>query len=262
MNYTYSYNLPVGDGVDIYIIDTGIYIEHDEFEGRARDGWVAPGLNPGDINGHGTHVAGLAAGKTYGVAKNATVISVKVGEYGVKRDDWIAGINWVTATTRSTGRPSIACVAITTDSPNWGINDAVETLIAGGVTAVVSGGNGPREASDTSPASAQNVIAVGASNITNGIAPFSNYGRAVNIYAPGVGIRSAWIGAPMYAAPLSGTSMSTGIVAGIAAYFLSQDTSLKPADMRKKIGSTATKKVITGIPWPSHGDLAFNGVSP
>jgi len=265
-NYTYSYNLPVGDSVDIYIVDTGVYIEHDEFEGRARDGWIASGLDPGDTYGHGTHMAGLTAGKTYGVAKNATVISVKVGEYGFKLDDVIAGLNWVTANTRSTGRPSIACLGIYSNVISGGFNDAVTILSDSGVTVVVPAGNNNINTAWTSPASAGgDIVIVGSSNITNKMAPWSNYGLSVTIWAPGVAITSASIGGgPTFAAAHSGTSTSTGIVAGIAAYFLSQDTSLTPFWMNWKIGSTATNNVITDIPgrFGTRGPLVFNGVSP
>ena len=97
MNYTYSYNQPIGDGVDIYIVDTGVYIEHNEFEGRARFGWAAPGLAQEDGNGHGTHVAGIAAGRTYGVAKKANIIAVKVLDDDQHGDvaDIIGGLNWI-----------------------------------------------------------------------------------------------------------------------------------------------------------------------
>jgi cerevisin len=260
--YTYTYKQPIGDGVDIYIIDTGVYLQHDEFEGRASWGWTGRGLTQGDYAGHGTHIAGIAAGKLYGVAKKANMIDVKVlsdSNQGTNANA-IDGINWVAANVRSTRRPSIACMAWHTPY-NQGVNDAAALLSVDGVTAITVAGNEAQDASGFSPASASLVFVTGASDITNVMWPKSNFGPLVNIFAPGVNIFGPWVGGPNIFATASGTSESCGHVAGLAAALLSQNPGLTPGALSDKILSLATQNIITGVPAGTTTNLVYNGVS-
>jgi cerevisin len=261
--YTYTYNQPIGDGVDIYIIDTGVYIEHDEFQGRASWGWTGRGLTQEDAYGHGTHVAGIAAGEICGVAKKANIIAVKVlGDDGQgSKANGVDGINWVAANVRSTGRPSIACIAWA-GPHNSATNFATTVLVADRITVVVAAGNDAKDALGYSPADADAVIVVGASDMTNAMWQSSNFGDLLDLFAPGVEIASAWITAPEDVTRLTGTSQACAHVAGITAALLSQDPTLTPGPMFNKILSIATQNVITGAPAGTIKNLVYNGVSP
>jgi cerevisin len=260
MSFTYSYTEPVGDGVDIYIVDTGVYVDNVEFEGRATFGYAAGQYQKEDGHGHGTHCAGTAAGKTYGVAKKASIIGVKVlSDNGQgSTADIVDGINWVLTNVKTTGKPSIASMSLG-GGVSQALDDAVSQLIAGGVQVAVAAGNDGADASNSSPARVQEAITVGASNIVNAMASFSNFGSVVDVFAPGVNITSAWIPNPTSIKMISGTSMATPQVAGLAAYFLSKDTTLTPAAIVAKITSLATQNAITGVPSGTTGALAFNG---
>jgi cerevisin len=260
MTYTYLYDQPAGQGVDIYIIDSGVYTDHLEFEDRARFGWSAWAFEDDDDDGHGTQVAGIAAGKTLGVAKLANIIAVKVlDENGDGSfDDSIAGLNWVAGQVRSTGRPSIACMAFGSER-HQGLNDAAQVLIDDGVTVVTVAGNEAVDASTTSPASVPDAIVVAASDITNAMASFSNFGSAVDIFAPGVDVTSAWINGPRSTKMDSGTSLSTAHVAGVAAYLLSMDTTTTRAALWAKIDSLSTKNAISGVPAGTVDNFLYNG---
>jgi cerevisin len=265
MEYTYGYDQPVGGGVDIYIVDTGVYTAHEEFEGRATFGWYAEGFKEEDDSGHGTHVAGIAAGKTYGVAKNANIIAVKVFDNSPLSDaaSLVDGINWVAANFKVTKKPSVACMAFNGDEhgPIQSIDDAIIELVAHGVTVVASAGNDGVDASSNTPACILEAIVVGASDITNTMWRSSNYGKVVDVFAPGVDITSAWIDGPTSTNVGSGTSMSAAHVAGLAAYFLSMDTGLSPGDIASKIFSLMTQNVVIGVPIGTYNDLVFNGWS-
>lgn len=262
MSFTYSYTQPAGDGVDIYIVDTGVYTDNAEFEGRATFGFAAGQFQKRDGHGHGTHCAGSAAGKTYGVAKKASIIGVKVlADNGQgSTADIVDGLNWVLTNAKSTGKPSIASMSLGGET-SQALDDAVSKLIAGGVQVAVAAGNEAQDAQNTSPAHVPEAITVGASDIQNAIASFSNFGAAVDVFAPGVNITSAWIGGPDKTRMISGTSMATPQVAGLAAYLLSKDTSMTPAALVEKIKSLATQNVITGAPSGTITALVFNGGS-
>jgi len=262
MIYTYSYTEPIGDGVDIYIVDSGVYTEHSEFERRAIFGWAAEGLDRTDDNGHGTYVAGIAAGRVFGVAKKANIIAVKVLDHERlgRKDDIIDGLSWVSTNVRSTGRPSIACVCI--NGPHMeAVDDAANALIKSGVTLVVSAGNTSEDARNTSPASAIHAIVVGASNISNNKRWNSNFGPAVDVFAPGEDIRAAWVDGPRSTNQLNGTSAATAHVAGIAANFLSIDPRMTPSAIGTKIWLLQTEDAISDVPPGTTTDFVFNGGS-
>lgn len=192
-------------------MDTGIYIEHEEFEGRATFGYAAGVMQKMDGHGHGTHCAGTAAGKTYGVAKKADLIGVKVlGDNGSgTTSNIIDGLNWILTNIQSTGKPSIVSMSLGGEI-SQALDDVVNSLISSGVTVVVAAGNSNIDSSDQSPARVPAAITVAAANITNTKASFSNFGAPIDIWAPGVNIISAWPYTGTSATKsLSGTSMAT-----------------------------------------------------
>jgi cerevisin len=261
MTYTYLYTQPAGDGVDIYVLDTGVYPGHSEFQGRATFGWAAPGYLEVDGEGHGTHIAGIAAGRTYGVAKNANIIAVRVvdDKGNADKDELIAGLNYVAANVRSTGRPSIACMAI--NGPySLAFNEAAAVMIRDGVSFVVSAVKDGEDASNNSPASVVVTVVVGSSDITNTMSPTSNFGPHVDVFAPGVAITSAGINGPFSTQIESGTSQAAAHVAGLAAYFLSKEPTMKPSAIKGHILALATENIITGTPpnTDTDNDLVYN----
>lgn len=260
MDYTYSYTEPAGAGVDIYIIDTGVYAEHEEFGGRASIGFAANNLPKQDGAGHGTHCAGSAAGKTFGVAKNSNIIGVKVlADNGSgSTSDIVAGLQYMVQNAKSTGRPSVGSMSLG-GGTSQALDDAVRTTIAAGIQMIVAAGNSGVDASAQSPARVPEAITVGAVDIGNVKAGFSNFGSLVDIFAPGVNITSAWIGAPDAKNKISGTSMATPHVAGLAAYLLSKEPTLTPAALTSKLLGLGTQNVITGLPSGTVNLLAYNG---
>ncbi|CAH7683592.1 subtilase-type proteinase psp3 [Phakopsora pachyrhizi] len=209
----YPFEDPAGKGVDVYVIDTGINIEHEELEGRAVWGKTIPQDADKDLNGHGSHVAGTIASRSYGVAKNATVIAVKVlgaGGSGTM-SDVVAGVVWAAesalnkAKTESTKSDSKHKGSVANMSLGGGkspsLDDAVNAAVETGLHFAVAAGNDNRDACTFSPAAAANPITVGASTIQDERAYFSNHGKCVDIFAPGLNINPH--------------------IAGLAAYFLS-----------------------------------------
>ncbi|KAG8957175.1 hypothetical protein FRC03_010478, partial [Tulasnella sp. 419] len=212
--YKYVYPESAGHGVIIFVLDTGVYIEHDEFEGRARYG-VTYYSSDEDKKGHGTHVAGTAIGKTFGAAKKANVVSVKVlGDNGRGRTSVIiAGIDWVVQQTRMIGKVTIMNMSLS-GPVNIALDDAVNAAAESGVLPVVAAGNQSEDASNRSPARAEGAFTVGAIQVSDDRASYSNYGSCVEIYAPGSHVLSAGIRNRQDTAIKSGTSMATPHVSG------------------------------------------------
>ncbi|GAC1690638.1 MAG: serine protease [Gemmatimonadaceae bacterium] len=258
----YNY-FATGTGVTAYIIDTGINFSHPEYSGRATTGIdeVTPGGTAADCNGHGSHVAGTVGGTTYGVAKAVKLVAVRVldcsgsGTYsGV-----IAGVDWVTA---NKVLPAVANMSLG-GGYSAAMNSAVERSVTAGVTYAIAAGNDALDACSYSPASAPSAITVGATDISDAFAYFSNYGTCVKINAPGVNITSAWLGTGTNT--ISGTSMATPHVAGAAALYLSVNPSAAPADVLNALTANATSNVITGVPAGTPNLLlysAFIGAGP
>ncbi len=210
-----------GSGVTAYIVDTGILASHDEFTGRVGDGYdfVDGDADPTDCNGHGTHVAGTVGGTNYGLAKEVTLVGVRVldcsgnGTFaGV-----IDGIEWVGD---NASGPSVANMSLG-GGYSAAVNAAVESAIDAGVVFAVAAGNETQNACNVSPASAAAAITVGATDSGDARAYFSNFGSCVDVFAPGVGITSAWIGSDSATNTISGTSMASPHVAGAVAVYLS-----------------------------------------
>lgn len=231
-----------GAGVTAYILDTGIDYAHDEFGGRATFGFdaVADGRQGKDCNGHGTHVAGTVAGKTYGVARKADLVSVRVldcegrGSYS----GMIAGFDWVLKNAR---QPAVLNGSLGGDR-SVTLNNAATALSDAGVLPVVAAGNDSKDACQVSPASADRVYTVGASNRWDEETSFSNYGTCLEIYAPGEDIVSAKLGGG--AVSLNGTSMASPMPPGSPR---STSRPTRPHRPRKSPGSSPPSPPRT--PW-------------
>ncbi|WP_412077246.1 S8 family serine peptidase [Streptomyces xanthophaeus] len=246
-----------GAGVTAYILDTGIEYGHDEFGGRATFGFDAinDGRNGADCNGHGTHVAGTVAGRTYGVAGKANLVSVRVlGCDG--RGTWsgiIAGMDWVA---RNAKQPAVLNGSLGGDKAD-AVNNAATALSDAGVLPVVAAGNDARDACNVSPASAPRVLTVAASNEWDEETDFSNYGPCVSLYAPGQAIVSAKLGGGSVA--LDGTSMASPHVAGVAALYKEAHPSADPGEIAEFLDDQSTKDVLNSISRTSPNKLLFTG---
>jgi len=234
----YEHHPAGGDGVDVYIIDTGINTNHAEFEGRASWGKTIPQNDVDeDGNGHGTHCAGTIGSRKYGVAKAAHLIAVKVlGSNGSgTMADVVGGVLWAaeqaanklaaakaefaaTGTTRHKG--SVANMSLG-GGMSQALNDAVNKAVESGMHFAVAAGNDNRDACAYSPASAEKAVTVGASTLGDDRAYFSNHGQCVDVFAPGLNILSTWIGSEKATNTISGTSMASPHTAGLLAYLLS-----------------------------------------
>ncbi|KAH6986870.1 peptidase S8/S53 domain-containing protein [Ilyonectria destructans] len=220
----YYYGSTGGKGVRVYVIDTGIRTTHSEFAGRAVWGanFISGSPNT-DENGHGTHVSGTIAGKTFGVAKSATVVAVKVLDKtgSGTMSGIILGLNWVVNDAKSRSIASKAVVNMSVGGAyTASVNTAVQAATDAGITIVVAAGNNGDDAGNYSPSSAPSAITVGAVDPTNYRTWFSNYGSLVDIFAPGSGILSSWYLSDTSSRYLAGTSMASPHVAGLAAYFI------------------------------------------
>ncbi|KAK3316981.1 peptidase S8/S53 domain-containing protein [Apodospora peruviana] len=260
---SYVYDDSAGAGTCAYVIDTGIYVNHTQFEGRAT--WLANFANDGqasDGNGHGTHVAGTIGGSTYGVAKKTQLFAVKVLNAGGSGTTAgvIAGIDYVTADsqTRSCPNGTVANMSLG-GGRSTAMNSAVAAAVKAGVFMAVAAGNSADDAQFYSPASEPTVCTVGASDSSDEIAWFSNYGTLVDIFAPGVDVLSSWIGGVNATNTISGTSMATPHIAGLGAYLLTLLGKKTPEALCTYIRETATQGVLTGIPSGTVNALAFNG---
>jgi subtilisin family serine protease len=232
--YNYS---ATGSGVRIYVLDTGIRYDHAEFGGRAAAGYDAFGGTGADCHGHGTHVAGTAAGSTYGVAKSATLVAVRVLDCNGS-GTWssvIAGVDWVTA---NHVKPAVANMSLA-GAGNTSLDAAVTSSMSAGVTYAVAAANDRGDACYYSPARVAGVLTVAASTSADERSWFSNYGRCVDLYAPGSGIASAWHTSSTATNTLDGTSMASPHVAGVAALYLQGNTTAAPATVAAAIVNSA-----------------------
>lgn len=249
--YNYKYDSSSGENVDVYVLDTGINIQHVEFGGRARYGatFVPSTLNANDDDGHGTHCAGIVGGNSVGVAKNVNLIAVKVLDSSSK-GSWsqiIAGMEWAYTSSKNSGKPSIFSMSL--GSPAFEPADqAVGIVIDAGIHVVVGAGNDGVDADNISPARAKQALTVAASDINDKFATYSNYGPAVKIIAPGSDVISTWIGSNTAYEMISGTSMATPHVAGVIATTISQFGNTSPANMTSYlVGTLGLKGVIQDI---------------
>ena len=249
----YKYPSSAGKDVDVYIIDTGINVEHEDFEGRAKWGKTIPLFDLDiDGNGHGTHCAGTIGSKTYGVAKKANLIAVKVlrtSGFGTN-SDVIKGVEWVSKQHRKNsrkGRQSAANMSLG-GGRSLTLEKAVDRAVESGVHFAVAAGNDAEDACEYSPAAASGPITVGASTSADTMAYFSNFGKCVDIFAPGLDIKSTWIGSKDAVNTISGTSMASPHVAGVLALYLGEKT-WTPKALKEEMKNRALKQVIQTVPF-------------
>jgi subtilisin family serine protease len=264
LSTTYDYNAD-GSGVNAYILDTGIRLDHSDFGGRAHTGIdeVTNGGTAADCHGHGTHVAGTVGGTIYGIAKSVNLYAVRVLDCGGS-GSWsqiIAGIDWVTANHGS----ATAVANMSIGGPfSQAVNDAVENSVASGVVYAIAAGNGdflgrPQNACNFSPSSAPSALTTGATTKTDAVASFSNYGTCVDILAPGVSVTSDWYTSTTATNTISGTSMATPHVTGAAAAYLSANRSATPAQVATALTGNATLNAISGLSNGTPNKLLFTG---
>jgi subtilisin family serine protease len=262
LNTTYAY-AGSGSGVTAYIIDTGILYSHSEFGGRAVKGIdeVTSGGTAQDCNGHGTHVSGTVGGATYGVAKSVTLVAVRVLDCSGSgsTSGVIAGVDWVTANHAAN---SVANMSLG-GGASTALDNAVANSIASGVTYGIAAGNGNKagigqNACNYSPARVASAITVGATDKTDTKPRFSNYGTCVDIFAPGVAITSSWYTSNTATNTISGTSMATPHVVGVAALYVGSHPGSSPATVRNALVANGTAGVVKSAGSGSPNVLLFS----
>ncbi len=260
-----SYTYPnTASNIHAYVIDTGVLISHTTFGGRASHGrdTVSEDNDSTDCHGHGTHVAGTVGGSQYGVAKAVRIVGVRVLSCGGSgtTTDIVQGIDWVTA---NAIRPAVANMSLG-GGVNTALDNAVANSIASGITYALAAGNNNINACNFSPARTPNAITVGATQSNDARASFSNFGSCLDIFAPGVGITSAWIGSNTATNTISGTSMASPHAAGVAALILSANPTWSPSQVRNEMVADATTGVVSNAGTGSPNLLLFvdNGGAP
>lgn len=260
LDQTYEYDW-TGAGATAYIIDTGMRITHEEFEGRASYGYdmVDDDEVAEDCHGHGTHVGGTVGGKTYGVAKEVDLVAMRVLNCS-GRGNWsriIAAVDWVVI-----NRDGPAVANLSLGGPSRHVFDmAIHNAVRAGLPVIVSAGNASLDACLQSPARAPRAITVAATGQSDARASFSNFGPCVDLFAPGVGVLSAGIGSDTATATLSGTSMSTPHVVGVAALYFEQNPDATPKQVRRHIvlQSSMDKVIDPGVDSPNR--LLYSKIS-
>ncbi|KAG8798347.1 subtilisin-like serine protease, partial [Serendipita sp. 399] len=266
--FQYTFDDSGGSGVDIYVLDTGIRATHQDFSGRVNFlqsfGAGVPGV---DINGHGTHVSGIAIGSVFGIAKSATINMIKcMDDAGAGfTSDIVSAINLAATTAASSSRPAIVSMSLGGPA-NQVIDDAVLNAVNNlNIPFVVAAGNEGLDASTSSPARLggaggnPGVITVGATTIDDTFATFSNTGVNVDLLAPGQDVLSCGVDNDAALKNLSGTSMATPHVAGIAALIMGTEGKLSPADLKQRILSRTVSGVVGGINTATSNILANSG---
>lgn len=253
---SFTYN-NTSAGVTAYIIDTGILFGHNEFGGRAVSGFDSvDGGSADDCNGHGTHVAGTVGGSTFGVAKSASLVAVRVLNCAGSgtTSGVIAGIDWVTADHQA-GAPAVANMSLG-GGASTALDNAVRNSIADGVSYAVAAGNGDilgfeDDACFYSPARVAEAMTISATDSSDQKASWANYGSCVDWFAPGVSITSAWYTGTTATNTISGTSMATPHTAGVAALYLQGNPGASPATVRQAIFDLTTKNIVGGSSTPN-----------
>ncbi|MDX1589011.1 MAG: S8 family peptidase [Oleiphilaceae bacterium] len=272
LNNRYHYPEQGGEGVTLYILDSGLFASHSELAGRVLPGRNFAGNDTGllglpgsfklfrnlfnpdgpdsadtsDCHGHGTHVASSAAGRRYGIAKAARVVPVRVMDcFGAGSNaDVIAGVDWVAANHQA---PAVANLSLG-GGPSQALDTAVVNAVNQGVTFVVAAGNSDRDACSGSPSRIPEVLTVGSTTLEDERSSFSNHGPCVDIFAPGSDIAGAWLNSEDETRTLSGTSMAAPHVAGAAAMILGEFPDLDPPAVMSLLLENATRNVLTELP--------------
>lgn len=267
----YLYSEDGGEGVDVYVIDTGTNIEHVDFEGRAQWGSTIPSGDPDeDGNGHGTHCSGTIGGKKFGVAKKANIYAVKVlrSNGSGTMSDVVKGVEWaakshaakVEAAKKGNGKKGFKGSAANMSlggGKSVTLDRAVNAAVDFGIHFAVAAGNDNADSCSYSPAAAEKAVTVGASTLADERAYFSNYGKCNDIFAPGLNILSTWVGSKYATNTISGTSMASPHIAGLLAYFLSLQPSkdsafavaeITPKQLKENLLAVATVGSLTDVP--------------
>jgi len=245
-----------GSGTTVFVLDTGVRVSHQEFGGRATPALDMSVGDPlecngdltcaGDVQGHGTHCAGTAAGETFGVAPSAAVGSIKVlGDNGSGQFAWsYYALDWLAV---NPTRPAVASMSLGGSGTQQAMADAVDAAVNSGVTVVVAGGNSNSDACNFSPAFVPSAITVGSTTSLDARSSFSNYGRCTDIWAPGSDVVSASHTSDSGSRSLSGTSMACPHVSGAAALILGVDPSKNSAKVLEDMLDNAARDVISGL---------------
>lgn len=266
----YLYAADGGEGVDVYVIDTGTNIDHVDFEGRASWGKTIPTDDEDvDGNGHGTHCSGTIAGKKYGVAKKANVYAVKVlkSNGSGTMSDVVQGVEWAATqhikkvkdakAGKAKGFKGSAANMSLGGGKSVTLDKAVNAAVDAGIHFAVAAGNDNADSCNYSPAAAEKAVTVGASTLADERAYFSNYGKCNDIFAPGLNILSTWIGSKYAVNTISGTSMASPHVAGLLAYFLSLQPAsdsafavaeITPKKLKENLIAIGTQGALTDVP--------------
>jgi cerevisin len=277
----YLYAADGGEGVDVYVIDTGTNTDHVDFEGRASWGKTIPaGDADEDGNGHGTHCSGTIAGKKYGVAKKANVYAVKVlrSNGSGSMSDVVTGVEWAATqhikkvkdakAGKAKGFKGSAANMSLGGGKSVTLDKAVNAAVDAGIHFAVAAGNDNADSCNYSPAAAEKAVTVGASTLADERAYFSNFGKCNDIFAPGLNILSTWIGSKYAVNTISGTSMASPHVAGLLAYYLSLQPSsdsafavaeITPKKLKESLISVGTQGALTDVPSDTTNILAWNG---
>ncbi|KAG4261478.1 hypothetical protein FPRO03_11495 [Fusarium proliferatum] len=244
---SYTYDSTAGAGTFVYVLDSGIYLEHEEFQGRAVFGADTSGVTT--KKQHGTLVAAIVNGATYGVAKKATVVDVQVlGDDGGSSSGVLAGLSWTVNDIVSKNRAGKAVINMSLSGGNSVIlNEAVQKAIDAGIPVVAAAGNSNEDASKSSPGNQPNVITVAASSKDYQRWAHSNWGSACDIFAPGEEITSAWPTSASATRVASGTSEASPHVAGVIAYLFALEGSRTPAQIWSRLRELAIKDKITDV---------------
>jgi subtilisin family serine protease len=244
LNNTYTYN-QTGQGVQAYIIDTGIRATHQQFAGRVGNGVDEVGGGTNDCNGHGTHVSGTVGGTTYGVAKQVTLHAVRVLDCNGSGTNTgvIAGVDWVTGQ-HAAGTPAVANMSL-----GGGVSSALDTAVNNsindGVSYAIAAGNSNANACNSSPARVAAANTVGSTTSTDARSSFSNFGPCVDIFAPGSSITSSWNTSDTATNTISGTSMATPHVAGAIALYLQTNPGASPSTVSSALINNSTLNHVT-----------------
>ncbi|MEO4175271.1 S8 family peptidase [Acinetobacter pittii] len=243
LDSAYSY-LQTGSGTTAYIVDTGILSTHQQFSGRVLSGYTAisDGNGTSDCHGHGTHVAGTVGGSTYGVAKNVSLVPIRIlgCDGSGASSNVIAGLDWIL---KNGKKPAVVNMSLGGEA-NASLDSAVENLFNNGYVMVVAAGNSNTDACSSSPARVSKAITVAATDSTDTRASYSNYGSCVDIFAPGSQINSSWIGSNTATKVLNGTSMATPHVAGVMAEMLQSTPTATPQTISNNLLNQASNNVV------------------